>query len=136
MDKIFCFICFWSLYRWGPVDIFTAFSQELKGELIYNLHQNLRKKRIEVSSNEDQCLHSRVRQKYQHNHNIFTIISNLLFSFEQVSLTRRNATIQWKLKGAIQSPFSHHSVNWMAGTFQWPFSDHSVPFSHHSVAFQ
>ena len=50
--------------------------------------------------------------------------------------TRQNATIPWKLKGAIQSPFSHHSVDWMAGTFQWPFSDHSVSFSHQSVACQ
>ena len=51
-------------------------------------------------------------------------------------ITRRNATIPWKLKGAIQSPFSHHSVDWMAGTFQWQFSGLSVPFSYHSVAFQ
>ena len=47
--------------------------------------------------------------------------------------TRRNATIPWKVKGAIQSPFSHHSVNWMADTFQWTISEHSVtitsPFS-------
>ena len=26
-------------------------------------------------------------------------------------ITRRNATIPWKLKGAIQPPLSHHSVN-------------------------
>ena len=44
--------------------------------------------------------------------------------------TRRNATIPWKLKGAIQSPFSHHSVDWMAG-----FSDHSVTIQCHSVAY-
>ena len=49
--------------------------------------------------------------------------------------TRRNATISWKLKGAIQSPFSHHSVDWMAGTFQWPFSVIQSPFSRLSVIF-
>ena len=33
---------------------------------------------------------------------------------------------EWPLngdgKGGFQSHFSHHSVDWMAGTFQWPFS--------------
>ena len=33
-----------------------------------------------------------------------------------------------KLKGAIQSPFSHHSVEW-----QVHFSDHSVTIQCHSV---
>ena len=64
----------------------------------------------------------------------FNFLSQHLFLFYVI--TRRNATIPWELKRAIQSPFNHHSVDWMAGTFQWPFSDHSVPFSHHSVAFQ
>ena len=33
---------------------------------------------------------------------------------------------EWRLngdgKGGFQSHFSHHSVDWIAGTFQWPFS--------------
>ena len=49
-----------------------------------------------------------------------------------LAYTRQNATIPWKLKGTIQSPFSHlQPTEW-----QVPFSDHSVAFSHHSVAFQ
>ena len=62
--------------------------------------------------------------------------NNVFLFWNVLWITRRNATIHRKLKGAIQSPFSHHSVDWMAGTFQWPLSDHSVPFSHHSIAFQ
>ena len=58
-------------------------------------------------------------------------IKNLLLQNHWVN-TRWNTTIQWKLKGAIQSPFSHHSVT----ELQVHFSDHSVPFSHHSFAFQ
>ena len=50
-------------------------------------------------------------------------------------ITRRNATIPWKLKGAIQSPFSHHSVDWMACAFQWPFSAIQSPFRRLSVIF-
>ena len=52
-----------------------------------------------------------------------------------LTITRQNATIPWNLKGAIQSPFSHHSVDWMAGTFQWPFSDIQSPFRRLSLIF-
>ena len=47
----------------------------------------------------------------------------------KLSFARRNATIPWKLKEAIQSRFIHHSVDWMAGTI----IDHSITIQCHSV---
>ena len=47
------------------------------------------------------------------------------FSYKGWNLINWMAT-DWFLngdgKGGFQSPFCHHSVNWKAGTFQWPFS--------------
>ena len=68
--------------------------------------------------------------------NYFNVIHSNISHEISFTCTRRNASIPWKLKDAIQSSFSHHSVDWMTGTFQWPFSDLSVSFSHHSIAFQ
>ena len=49
--------------------------------------------------------------------------------------TRRNATIPWKLKGAIKWPFSHHLVDWISSTFQWPLSAIQPPFRRLSEIF-
>ena len=71
---------------------------------------------------------------------IHPLCYNILIKNSLVCFTGWNLTIQsteWWLNGgwmttewlgerwisvAFQSPFSNHSVDWMAGTFQWPFS--------------
>ena len=64
------------------------------------------------------------------------LIIDFDYTFTYIAVyTRRNATIPWKLKGAIQSHFSHHSVDWIAGTFQLLFSAIQSPFRRLSVIF-
>ena len=65
---------------------------------------------------------------------VFTISGPLNFQIRR-KYTRRNATIQFKLKDANQWLFCHLTVEWMAGAFQRPFSDYSVPFGHQSWTF-
>ena len=64
-----------------------------------------------------------------------TFINSVIFYHQHHSNDEMPLSVDWVVTGnssvSIQSPFSEHSVDWMAGTFQlsfsqWPFFENKI----------